>query len=777
MAGYGYPTGFFLPRSEGGKPVLIENDRFGWRFLGRALARSPYPVVLPAEKPTGAVRVFVLGESAAYGDPQPDFGLPRLLRAFLEARYPGTRFEVVNAAMTAINSHALLPIARDCAQQHGDVWVVYMGNNEVVGPFGSGTVFGSQVGPLPVIRASLAIKTTRTGELLADLADRLKGRNGGQTEWQGMKMFMGQQVRQDDPRMSRVYHHFERNLCDILAAGAAHGTKVVVSTVAVNLRDCAPFASLHRPDLLPEQREAWDRYYRAGLEAETNKQPAEAAAAFAKAAEIDEHFADLQFRWARACLALGHEVEAARHFAQARDEDTLRFRADTRINEIIRRQAQGREAEGVYFADGAAACATASPHGLTGEELLYEHVHLNFAGNYLLARTLAEQVAKALAGSLPPPTRPEWPSAAQCAQRLGWTDWNQSLATEDILLRINDLPFTTQLDHEARYRRLQTQMEQLAPGLRPPALREDVAAYRRALTGAPDDWVLHRNLCRLLQKLGDLAGAAEAQRRVVELLPQSAEARFQLGALLALLNRPAEAMAEFNATLRLKPDFVPARNGLGLALASERKFTEAIVEYEAALRLQPDSSETHLNLGMTLNALGRTGEAQEHFRRALSHRLNKASTMITLGKMAAAQGWKNEALTNLYQATRLAPGDPNAHFCLGAVLVTVGQSAEAQAHFAEAVRLDPEYAEARLGLGIELGRQQKDQEALEQFAAAVRYKPELVTARINLGIALLKQQRQGEALQQFEEALKLEPNNPIVLQKLRALRGGQPAPR
>ena len=158
MAGYGYPTGFFLPRSEGGKPVLIENDRFGWRFLGRALARSPYPVVLPAEKPTGAVRVFVLGESAAYGDPQPDFGLPRLLRAFLEARYPGTRFEVVNAAMTAINSHALLPIARDCAQQHGDVWVVYMGNNEVVGPFGSGTVFGSQVGPLPVIRASLQSK-------------------------------------------------------------------------------------------------------------------------------------------------------------------------------------------------------------------------------------------------------------------------------------------------------------------------------------------------------------------------------------------------------------------------------------------------------------------------------------------------------------------------------------------------------------------------------------------------------------------------------------------
>ncbi len=46
-----------------------------------------------------------------------------------------------------------------------DIWVIYMGNNEVVGPFGAGTVFGRQVPPLPLIRASLALKTTRIGQL------------------------------------------------------------------------------------------------------------------------------------------------------------------------------------------------------------------------------------------------------------------------------------------------------------------------------------------------------------------------------------------------------------------------------------------------------------------------------------------------------------------------------------------------------------------------------------------------------------------------------------
>jgi hypothetical protein len=36
-----------------------------------------------------------------------------MLEAMLSLRYPGVQFEVENAAMTAINSHAILPIARD----------------------------------------------------------------------------------------------------------------------------------------------------------------------------------------------------------------------------------------------------------------------------------------------------------------------------------------------------------------------------------------------------------------------------------------------------------------------------------------------------------------------------------------------------------------------------------------------------------------------------------------------------------------------------------------
>ena len=42
--------------------------------------------------------------------------------------------------------------------------MVYMGNNEMVGPFGAGTIFGPAAPPVSLVRASLAAKTLKVGE-------------------------------------------------------------------------------------------------------------------------------------------------------------------------------------------------------------------------------------------------------------------------------------------------------------------------------------------------------------------------------------------------------------------------------------------------------------------------------------------------------------------------------------------------------------------------------------------------------------------------------------
>jgi hypothetical protein len=361
--GLGHSMSFLLPMQLHGTDCLIENDRFGWRFFGPEMARTPFTFVFPKVKPKDTIRIFVFGESAAFGDPQPEFGLCRILEALLDARYPDKHFEVINTAMTAINSHVILPIARDCAAQKGDFWVIYMGNNEVVGPYGSGTVFGPQAANLTLIRAGVAFKATRIGQMLGNLVRHLQKRPVNQSEWGGMSMFMHHHVRQDDPRMSTVYASFEHNLNDIIDAGLGGGAKILVSTVVCNLKDCGPFASEHRPGLPAEELARWDNFYQTAIRAQQEGRAADAIDALKQASKIDDTFAEAHFRQGQCLLTLGQDEEASRQFALACDQDSLRFRADSRINNIIRLVATNRNREGVQLVDSEAVVAAQSPHG------------------------------------------------------------------------------------------------------------------------------------------------------------------------------------------------------------------------------------------------------------------------------------------------------------------------------------------------------------------------------------------------------------------------------
>ena len=67
-----------------------------------------------------------------------------------------------------------------------------------------------------------------------------------------MQMFMNGRIGYDDPARLRAYANFKGNLEDILRTAHRAGVPVVLSTVAVNLKDCAPFASIHKPGIKHE---------------------------------------------------------------------------------------------------------------------------------------------------------------------------------------------------------------------------------------------------------------------------------------------------------------------------------------------------------------------------------------------------------------------------------------------------------------------------------------------------------------------------------------------
>src|SRR5207245_10964149 len=88
--GYGYPTSFVMT-TEGGKTYTV-NENFARQFYDRkSAAGKTHPFLMPAEKQAGTIRIFILGESAAQGSPNPAFGFSRILEVMLRSQYPTTR--------------------------------------------------------------------------------------------------------------------------------------------------------------------------------------------------------------------------------------------------------------------------------------------------------------------------------------------------------------------------------------------------------------------------------------------------------------------------------------------------------------------------------------------------------------------------------------------------------------------------------------------------------------------------------------------------------------
>ncbi len=534
LAGFGYDTSFFVTRRISGKEFLVNNDSFVLRFFPPEKVRQPRPIMMEADKPTNVCRIFVMGESAALGDPDPAYGAGRFLQVLLRERFPALHFEIVNVAITAINSHAIVPIARECARRQGDLWIIYMGNNEMVGPFGAASVFGAQAPPWPWVRLSLALQRTRLGQGLMALGRRFQEKKPSTSSWGGLEMFRESRVRPDDPRKEIVYRNFQRNLDDILRAGLDSGAKILLNTVAVNLRDCPPLASVSSVHLSPGQQTQSDQFYTNGCKFEQEHQFSEAANSFAQAATMDPVRADAQFHWAQSLLGMNNLVEARQHFSLARDLDALPVRTDSRINHIIREAAQKWAGPGLVLLDTPSLLGSNGEGGICGEETFYEHVHFNLDGNYRLARVWAEQVEELLPSKVMQGAAQSWLTQEICERRLGLTDWNRRNDLAEILRRRQRPPLKQQENNGEQVQMLREEINRLIRRMDAADAAAARAIYLDAIARAPQDFDLYANYADFLESIGDLKEAMVQWKALQGLMPSYYLAYFQAGRILEL---------------------------------------------------------------------------------------------------------------------------------------------------------------------------------------------------------------------------------------------------
>ena len=575
-----------------------------------------------------------------------------------------------------------------------------MGNNEMVGPFGAASVFGAQAPPIWTVRLSLALQKTRVGQWLMTVVRDLKFKSAESSSWRGMAMFLGHQLPPDDLRKERVYRNFQQNLRDILQAGLESGARVVLNTVAVNLKDCSPFASIPPAGLPAAERAACQRLASDAAQAQQQGRCRDAAGQFAQAAKLQPLAADLQYGLAQCLWSMTNFAAAREHFQKACDCDALPFRADSRLNDLIRQAARQSANSNLFLFDAAAALAAGSPGEICGDETFLEHVHFNFDGNYRLARAWAGMIAPLLPeSSHAKRTGRDWLSQAICEQRLALTDWNRMLIVSEELRRRLKPPLNSQINNGREMEVLSNEFDLLQRQADGAAAARARSLFLDDIRRDPDDFLLLINFGDFLEAMKDWKDAAAVWKQAQALLPQYYLFYFQEGRMLENEGQLDEAESAFRRTVALHARMTAAWFELSSIHTSEGKYEPALQECERAVSLEPEQPTFFICLGTLLARMNRPSAAIEQFRKALQIEPDHWDVHLALAVELSRAGRMAEATSGFEEVIRRWPDHIQAHLDFGQFLIQQGLRDQAMQQFQEVLRLDPNNQTARQSLG------------------------------------------------------------------------------
>jgi tetratricopeptide (TPR) repeat protein len=347
VTGYGGNLGLFVTESDRGSLYKKCNPLAGKRYFFRqtTLPRPSNDLFL-AQKPDNGYRIFVLGGSTALGFPYGNHLMfSRILQHRLQDTFPDRRIEVVNVAMTAVNSYTLLDFMDEVIQERPDALLIYAGHNEYYGALGVASLesIGRQRW---AVLAYMKLCRFRLFILLRNILNNAAHllRSG---EYNPYGTLMERLVTDSQiPCGSRLYElgkrQFEQNLHSIFKIAARAEVPVLIRELVSNISDLEPFVS------------------------SSTDEPS-AADLYAEARELEKQQKILQSRQA---------------YIQAKDRDALRFRAPEDFNRIIHRTAEAFRFPVVPMQS---AFESVSHRGMIGDDLMVDHLHPNIDGVFIMA--------------------------------------------------------------------------------------------------------------------------------------------------------------------------------------------------------------------------------------------------------------------------------------------------------------------------------------------------------------------------------------------------------
>ena len=135
---------------------------------------------------------------------------------------------------------------------------------------------------------------------------------------------------------------------------------------------------------------------------------------------------------------------------------------------------------------------------------------------------------------------------------------------------------------------------------------------------------------------------------------------------LDLQGRVSEAERLLQRAIVIGPNDLSSRNALGLCLLRLERPSEALAQFDALLRLDPSLPFAHASRGNALYALGAIDEAQGSFTRAIEIDANQGVALAGLARIAASRGAHTDARAWAEKSLALLPGYPDAVLTLAA---------------------------------------------------------------------------------------------------------------
>ncbi len=358
LFGYGHNLNLFinLPNKNYAAYRSVNPD-IGEKYFQKFEATGGTNDIFLKNKPGNDYRIFILGSSSVVGFPYSyNLMFSRILQKRLQDSYPDKHIEVINTAITAINSFTLLDFMKEIVHYKPDAIIIYAGHNEFYGAFGIGSQekLSRNKGILNLHFKLLHLRIYQlVRNIIYDVVNAFSKAEPSADKGTLMKrMVADAKITYKSEKYKTGIKQFNENFSDILNIAENHKIPVFIGNLISNIRDLKPFGSI-KTDSFPA---AIDIYNQA-LKEDSNQN-------YEKAKQL---------------------------FSRAKDLDCVRFRASEEVNDSISKLASRYNACLVpvksYFEKN-------SPNGLIGNNLICEHLHPNIEGYFLIAEAFYNAIVK-----------------------------------------------------------------------------------------------------------------------------------------------------------------------------------------------------------------------------------------------------------------------------------------------------------------------------------------------------------------------------------------------